>query len=92
MEAARIAARQLVDEQVVACGNIVPAIESIYRWQGKVETSAEVLVIFKTTAAMYPKLEARIRELHSYEVPEIIAFRTTEGLPAYLKWVAESCQ
>nr|WP_042725596.1 divalent-cation tolerance protein CutA [Chthoniobacter flavus] len=91
-ETARIAVRKLVDEQRVACGNLVPGVESIYRWQGKVETSSEVLVIFKTTAARYPELETRIRELHSYEVPEIIALPAGAGLPAYLQWVGESCR
>ena len=75
---------------MVACGNIVPAIESIYRWQGQIETSAEVLVIFKTAAAHYQKVETRIRQLHSYEVPEIVALRIADGLPDYLRWVAES--
>ncbi len=91
LEKARRAARMLVEEKLVACGNIVPAVESIYRWQSEVETSAEVLVIFKTTAALYPKLEARIRQLHSYAVPEIVALRVAEGLPDYLRWVGESC-
>jgi periplasmic divalent cation tolerance protein len=91
LEKARAAARTLVEEKLVACGNIVPAIESIYRWQGQIETSAEVLVVFKTTAALYPKLESRIRELHSYEVPEIIALRVADGLTDYLRWVGESC-
>ncbi|MEP6671859.1 MAG: divalent-cation tolerance protein CutA [Chthoniobacter sp.] len=91
IEMARVAAHQLVEEKLAACGNIVPGVESIYRWQGKIETSAEVLVIFKTTAARYPALEARIRELHSYEVPEIIALPIAAGLVGYLSWVKDSC-
>jgi len=91
LEKARAAARTLVEGKLAACGNVIPAIESIYRWQGNVETSAEVLVIFKTTAALYPKLETRVRELHSYDVPEIVAFRVAEGLPDYLRWVGETC-
>lgn len=91
-EIARATARKLVEEKLAACGNLLPAIESIYRWQGQVETSGEVLMIFKTTAARYPQLEARIRELHQYEVPEILAIPTGAGLPAYLQWVEESCR
>ena len=89
-EKARLAALLLVEEKLVACANLVPGIESIYRWQGKVETSAEVLVIFKTTHAGYSKLESRIRELHGYEVPEILGFPVSNGLPGYLQWVVES--
>lgn len=91
LEKARVAARQLVEERLVACANIVPAIESIYRWQGLIETSAEILIIFKTTADRYSDLETRIRQLHSYEVPEIVALHVAEGLPDYLRWVGESC-
>ena len=91
LETARIAARTLVEEKLAACGNIVPGVESIYRWEGKVETSAEVLVIFKTTAGCYAALEARVRALHPYEVPEVLALRVANGLPAYLRWVVESC-
>ncbi len=91
-ESARAATRKLVEEKLAACGNLVPGIESIYRWQGKIETSSEVLVIFKTTAARLAQLEERIRELHSYEVPEILAVPVGAGLPAYLRWVEESCR
>ena len=92
IESARVAAHQLVEERLAACGNIVPGVESIYQWQGKIETSAEVLVVFKTTAARYPALEARIREVHSYEVPEIVALPVGNGWPDYLKWVGDSCR
>ena len=91
LETARTAARTLVEEKLAACGNIVPGVESIYRWEGKVETGAEVLVIFKTMASNYPALEARVRALHPYEVPEVLAVRVAGGLPAYLRWVEESC-
>ena len=91
VETARAAVRTLVEEKLAACGNIVPGVESIYRWEGKVETGAEVLVIFKTTGGGYPALEARVRALHPYEVPEVLALRVTDGLPAYLRWVEESC-
>ena len=91
IEMARAAAHTLVEEKLAACGNVVPGIESIYRWQGKIETSAEVIVIFKTVAASYARLEARLRELHPYEVPEIIAAPVLAGLPEYLSWVKSSC-
>lgn len=88
---AREAARVLVEERLAACANIVPAVESIYRWEGKVETASEVLMILKTTIGRYPQLEMRIKALHSYEVPEIVSLRVTDGLPAYLRWVEASC-
>jgi len=77
----------LVEEQLVACASIVPGVESIYRWQGKIERSAEVLVIFKTLTERYYAVEERIRQLHPYEVPEILAIDPKSGLPAYLQWV-----
>ena len=83
--------RQTRREKLIACANLLPGVESIYRWQGKIETSAEVLVIFKTTIARYQMLETRIRELHGYEVPEILSVRVTDGLPSYLRWVEQSC-
>ena len=88
---ARRVSRTLVEERLVACANILPAIESIYRWKGDVETSAETMVFFKTVTDNYPQLETRLRELHSYEVPEIVAFPLETGLPAYWRWVDESC-
>ena len=91
LETARTAARALVEEKLAACGNIVPGVESIYRWEGKVETGAEVLVIFKTTTGSYPMFETRLRALHPYQVPEVLALRITDGLPAYLRWVGQSC-
>ena len=90
-EKACAAARVLVEEQLAACANIVPGVESIYRWEGKVETAAEVLMILKTTIGRYPQLETRIKALHSYEVPEIVSLRVTDGLPAYLRWVETAC-
>jgi periplasmic divalent cation tolerance protein len=91
VEKARAAGHTLVEEKLVACANIVPVIESIYRWQGRIETSAEALMILKTPASHYRDLETRIRELHTYEVPEIIAFPVAHGLPPYLQWVEDSC-
>lgn len=91
LDAARAAARVVVEERLAACANLGPAIESIYRWEGKVETASEVLMILKTTIGRYPQLETRIKALHSYAVPEIVSLRVTDGLPAYLRWVEASC-
>jgi periplasmic divalent cation tolerance protein len=87
VETARPAARTLIEARLAACANIVPSVESIYRWKDAIETSPEVLVIFKTTIGAYPRFEARLKELHPYEVPEIVAQRASDGLPAYLRWV-----
>ena len=81
-------ARSLVEDRLAACVNILAPCRSIYRWQGQVETAAEVPLLIKTGAECYPALEAALRERHPYEVPEIIALPVAAGLPAYLGWVA----
>jgi periplasmic divalent cation tolerance protein len=91
VEAARKIARELVESAIVACANIVPSVESIYSWKEKVETSAEVLAIFKMTAARYSEFESRLRVLHPYDVPEIIRVNIAEGSADYLRWIGESC-
>lgn len=78
----------LVDGRLAACVNLLPRCQSIYRWQGTVETASEVPLLIKTTAANYPALEEAIRSHHPYAVPEIIAFPVARGLPDYLNWVA----
>jgi len=91
LETARKAARVLVEERLAACGNIVPGVESVYRWEGQVETGAEVLVVFKTVIGSYQMFETRLRALHPYQVPEVLALRVTDGLPSYLRWVEQNC-
>ena len=86
-EEARTIARTLVEEQLAACANLVPGAESIYWWKGVIESSSEVMAFFKTTEDQYKNFEARLKELHPSETPEIIALQPTEGLPAYLQWV-----
>lgn len=87
-EAALALARSLVERRVAACVNVLAECTSVYRWQGTVETAAEVPVLMKTTAGRYEALEQAIRELHPYELPEIVAVRIDGGLPGYLEWVA----
>jgi periplasmic divalent cation tolerance protein len=82
-------ARALVERRLAACVNVLGGCTSVYRWQGDVEEAAEVPVLVKTRAARYPELEAAIRELHPYELPEIVAVPVVRGLPEYLDWVAE---
>ena len=72
---ARRIVTQLVEEKLAACGNIVPAVESIYRWEGKVETSAEAMAILKTDYGHFHTMQSRLIELHPYEVPECLALR-----------------
>src|SRR5438105_14349586 len=92
METARRIARQLVTENFAACANIIPAIESIYRWKEKIETSAETLVFFKLSEERQSSFQEKLRSLHPYEIPEIIFFPISGGLPEYLRWVVESCR
>jgi periplasmic divalent cation tolerance protein len=89
-DTARRIVRTLVEERLIACGNLVPGVESIYRWKGEVETASEVFAVLKTEQARYVALESRLKELHPYEVPECIMLRVRDGLPDYLQWVTES--
>lgn len=82
--------RALVDERVVACGNIVPGLTSIYRWQGAVECDSEVLVVMKTTAGQVERLLERAPQLHPYEVPELLVLAVEDGNRGYLDWVIGS--
>jgi periplasmic divalent cation tolerance protein len=90
-ETAQRIARQLVTEKLAACANILPAIESIYRWKDKIESGTETLVFFKLSEDGQSAFQEKLRPLHPYEVPEIIFIPITNGLPDYLRWVVENC-
>ncbi len=87
-------ANQLAEEMVArrhsACVNIVPIHRSVYRWQGKICDDREYLLIIKTLEQEYEAVEAAVRELHSYELPEILAFRVSRGEARFLEWIAQS--
>ncbi len=88
-EARRIG-QALVERQLAACVNILSGVESIYRWKGRVERSPECLMIIKTTRAGFPSLQAAILALHSYDIPEVIAFQVAEAASGYLQWLNEA--
>jgi periplasmic divalent cation tolerance protein len=86
-EEAEKIARALVETRLAACVNILGPIESTYRWQRKVENSAEYLLVIKTTAKAFPRVRDAIRKLHSYELPECVELTVTDGSAEYLKWL-----
>jgi periplasmic divalent cation tolerance protein len=88
-EALKIA-HTLVERQLAACVNIVPQVASVYRWQGKIETAEESLLVIKTTAAAFERLREALGELHSYQVPECIEIAIEDGSAAYLEWIGKS--
>ena len=90
-EAVKIA-KSLVETKLAACVNIIKSIRSIYRWQGKIEDDSEVLMIAKTQEKLFNSLSARVREIHSYKVPEIIALPITQGSEDYLNWLREATE
>jgi len=81
-------ARALVEERLAACGNVVPGLRSIYRWEGKVVDEAEALLILKTTRARFEALRERVLALHPYAVPEVVALPVLAGNAPYLAWIA----
>lgn len=90
IEEARTLAHALVERQLAACVNIIPQIESVYRWQGKIETATEFLLLIKTTEGAFEQLCETLTELHSYDVPECIKLAIEDGSEEYLRWIGES--
>jgi periplasmic divalent cation tolerance protein len=89
-EEARKIAHTLVEQRIAACVNIVPSIESVYRWEGKVETAQEWLLIIKTIEPACERLRQALTDLHSYDVPECVVLGIQDGNPTYLKWIGDS--
>ena len=89
LEVGRQLARTLLDERLIACANVVPGVTSLYRWQGRVHEDAECLVVMKTRTELVPRLVERVPALHPYELPEVLALRVMDGLPAYCRWVMD---
>jgi periplasmic divalent cation tolerance protein len=83
-------AQELVERRLAACVNMIPRIQSVYRWEGKVETAEELLLIIKTTKTRSAEVKAAIRELHGYDLPECILIAMEDGSAEYLKWIADS--
>ena len=90
-EIARRISNQLITESFAACANILPTIESIYRWKNKIESGNETLVLFKLSEDRKSAFQDKLRSLHPYDIPEIIFVPVVSGLPEYLRWVAASC-
>ncbi|MGH7863471.1 MAG: divalent-cation tolerance protein CutA [Candidatus Binataceae bacterium] len=88
-EAASIA-RALIEERLAACANLIGPIRSIYRWQGAVHDEREYLLLIKTRARLYAKVERRVKQLHSYQTPEVISLAVGGGSAPYLKWLLDS--
>lgn len=89
-EQANLIARELIARRLAACVNIVPGVRSVYRWQGKIASDAELLLIAKTREEDFEPVSAAIKELHSYDVPEILTFDVGRGDPDFLAWIAAS--
>ena len=90
-ETARDISNELVTKKVAACANILPGVESIYRWKEKIESGNETLVLFKLSEDRQSAFQEKLRSLHPYDVPEIIFVPISSGLPEYLRWVTENC-
>jgi periplasmic divalent cation tolerance protein len=82
-------ARKLVEHRLAACVSRLPGVQSVYRWQGAIETSGEVTLMIKTAQTRYAELETVIKAWHPYQLPEIIALPITEGSPQYLEWIVQ---
>jgi periplasmic divalent cation tolerance protein len=90
-ETAREISNELVTKKLAACANILPGVESIYRWKENIESGNEILVLFKLSEDRQSAFQEKLRSLHPYEVPEIIFIPISSGLPEYLRWVTENC-
>ncbi len=87
---AQTIARALVEERLAACVNIMPGLRSLFRWQGKIEDAGEALLLVKSRGELLPSIIERVKRLHSYTVPEVIALPILAGSPDYLTWIDES--
>lgn len=88
---ARKIARAVVEQRIAACANIATSpVQSVYRWNGRVESAKEFLLIIKTTQSRFAKLKAEVKRLHSYDVPEIVALPISRGAATYLTWISDS--
>lgn len=92
IEEGRTIARALVERRLAACVSVVAGIESVYRWKDAVEESSECLLLAKTARDRFEPLQSAVRELHSYELPEIVALPVVDGLETYLSWIASSVE
>ena len=90
IEEAKTIAHALVERRLAACVNIVPGVESVYRWKDSTESANELLLVIKTVAELFPCVQSAIREMHSYEIPECVEIPITDGSEKYLKWIEES--
>jgi len=84
--------RRLLDEKLIACANIVGPVSSLFWWEGKIDEANEFLVFMKSHRSLFKRLSERVKEIHSYQVPEVIALPIIEGLPPYLEWLGASLQ
>jgi len=91
-EEAHKIARLLVKQKKAACVNILPGMDSFFRWKGKIDSAREALLLVKTRASLFPEIISLVKEIHSYEVPEIIALPIIAGSEDYLRWLDAACQ
>jgi len=90
-DVARRISNELVTERFAACANMLPSVESIYRWKEQIESGSETFVLFKVSENRQSAFQDKLRSLHTYDVPEIIFVPVAGGLPEYLQWVSENC-
>ena len=91
-EEAKQLARHLIEQRLAACVNVFPGVDSFYRWQGKVEEEAEIVLLIKTSRDLFDRLRAELERLHSYDLPELIAVPIVDGAPNYLNWMEGELQ